>query len=212
LIVLGVALIGCASHLDSETGSVPIPSATAVESATAPPAYSLTISEISPIQVLVTLPDGWSRGDWVVIKKAAHLGLFPVANVYADPCHWSGTLPEPPVGPTVEELATALVDQPMRNATAADITLDGYGGELVRMSVPEDISFADCDDGLFTSWSEAGSDAHSRYAHGPGELEDVNIINVEGTRVVIDAAHMPITSAADLAELEAMVASIDIQP
>jgi hypothetical protein len=212
-IVIAAVLVGCGPNLAGETEPMSTPTATGAPSATPlPAAYRLTISEISPIQVFVTLPVGWSRGGSVVIKNAAHLGLFPVANVYADPCHWSGALLDPPVGPTVENLASALVNQVMRDATATDITLDGYGGKLVRMSVPADINFADCDDRLFGTWTEAGSDAPSRYAHGPGELDEVYIVDVSGTRVVIDAAHMPFTSAAELAELEGMVASVEIHP
>ena len=211
--VLAAALVGCTPDLGGESGFASMATATGRQSA-APQSepYMLTIREIAPIQVVVNLPDGWNHGGWVVIKNAAHLGLFPVDNVYADPCHWSGTLPEPPVGPTVEDLATALANQPTRQATATDITLDGYAGKLVRMSVPADVSFVGCDHGLFASWSEAGSDAPSRYAHGPGELEDVYIVDVGGTRVVIDAAHMPFTSAADIAELESIIGSIQFEP
>jgi hypothetical protein len=212
-IALAAALAGCGPDVDGATESTSTPSASAGASAAPSLAgYSLTIPEISPIQVVVPLPDGWSQGGWVVVKNAAHLGLFPVANVYQDPCHWSGSLPDPAVGPKVEDLAGALVNQPTRNATASDITLDGYAGVLVKLSVQTEINFADCDGGLFASWSEAGSDAPSRYAHGPGEVEDVYIIDVDGTRVVIDAAHMPLTSAAELAELDGMVASVDIRP
>jgi len=212
-IMFGAALAGCGASLDSAQDSTSIPAATATQSVSPPPnAYSLTIPEISPIEIALTLPEGWSRQSWVVVKNAAHLGLFPVANVYSDPCLWSGALLDPPVGPTVKDLATALVNQRMREASETDITLDGYSGKLVRMTVPEDINFSDCDEGQFASWSEAGSDAPSRYAHGPGEMDDVYIISVGGTRVVIDVAHMPSTTAVEVAELADMVASLDVQP
>jgi len=212
-VVLAATMAGCGTSGDGVTEPGSTRSAAASQSAQpSVAAYSLTIQEISPIEIALTLPDGWSRLGWVVIKNAAHLGLFPVANVYSDPCHWAGALPDPPVGPSVDDLATALVNQPTRHARVSDITLDGFTGKLVKMKVPSDISFSDCDKGLFGSWSEAGSNDPSRYHHGPGEIDDVYIINVEGTRVVIDAAHMPSTAAEELAELEGMVASIDIQP
>jgi hypothetical protein len=217
-IVIAAALVGCGPNLAGETESISPPTATAIPTVTpettqtvAPDKWVITIPEISPVQLTLTLPAGWNRNPSVVGKTADHLALFPVANVYTDPCHWSGALLDPPVGPSVEDLATALVSQPMRDATVTDITLDGYSGKLVRMSVPADIRFSDCDDGLFGIWTEAGSDDPSRYAHGPGELEDVYVINVGGTRVVISVAHMPFTPVVEVAELQSMVDSITIQ-
>ena len=73
---------------------------------------------------------------------------FPTdfTQVYGDPCNWSMTAIDPPLGPTVDDLANALAAQKMRgDATPTDVTIDGYQGKLVAMSVPVDIDFADCD-------------------------------------------------------------------
>lgn len=46
----------------------------------------------------------------------------------------------------------------------------------------------------------------------PGQLNVVYIVDVNGERLVIDTWHMPGTSAADLAELDAILASMRIGP
>jgi hypothetical protein len=43
-------------------------------------------------------------------------------------------------------------------------------------------------------------------------LNVVYIVDVDGARLIIDTWHMPDTSAADLAELESILASLRIEP
>ena len=59
---------------------------------------------------------------------------------------------------------------------------------MIEMTVPTDIDFADCDRGEFRSWA-------GRYHQGPGQVDQVYILDVEGQRVVIDTTYMPGTSA-----------------
>jgi hypothetical protein len=215
--IFAAALIGYRLLANPGVGPGPMATAspTTTPQATSTPAarpYDMNTGGTSPIVVSVMLPDGWGGNGWYVSKNNAALGLYPVENVYGDPCHWSGSLPDPPVGPTVDELADALARQPTRRATATDVTLDGFSGKLVRMSVPADIHFSECDDGLFGSWSEAGSDTPSRYHQGPGQLDDIYIIDVDGTRVVLDAGYFPDTNPSTRAELDDIIASIDVQP
>jgi hypothetical protein len=80
------------------------------------------------------------------------------------------------------------------------------------MSVPADVNFADCDSHKFASWTIAGSDNPDRYHQGPGQLDDVYIVDAQGLRVVITAAWFPSNTAADIAELHEMVATMTIQP
>ena len=139
--------------------------------------------------------------------------------MYADPCQWQGTLEE--VGPTVDDLAAALEQQPMRDATVSDVELDGFAGKLVTMSVPDDMDydesktssdgFVDCDLGQFmTSNNPAGNNV--RVQQGPGQRDDVYILDVNGTRVELDVAYYPDLPQADLDEIESIVQSVRIDP
>ena len=114
------------------------------------------------------------------------------ADVYADPCRWQDGYVDPPVGPTVDDLATALANQPQRGeAVPADVTIDGYSGKMVELSVPDDIDFANCDSGEFHSWE-------GRFQQAPGQIDRVYILDVDGQRVVIDSHFTPGTSEAEL--------------
>ena len=46
----------------------------------------------------------------------------------------------------------------------------------------------------------------------PGQLNVTYIVDVNGKRLIIDTWHMPGTSAADVAELDAILASMRIEP
>ncbi len=189
-------------------------STTEATPAATPSAYVMSLPDQSGHATLI-LPAGWYRDVWNVQKgQDLFLSVWPapIANVYGDPCHWEGSLPDPAVGPTVGDLVTALANQPTRNATVEDASLGGYNGSVVHMSVPTDIDLADCDLGLFGIWTEAGSDSPARYDVGPGELDDIYVLDVEGLRTTIDAAWFPSSAAADVAELEEMLATITIQP
>jgi hypothetical protein len=168
--------------------------------------------------VVFTVPDGWHNGNGWALYRAPEapdgeapivLSFWDVGRVYAHPCQWRGTLYDP--GPSVAELADALAVVPLRNATQPEVvTLDGRPGEYLEWSVPPDIDFADCDvDGVeakFESWSGRGGG--DRYQQGPGQLDRLWIIDVDGHRVVIDASDKPFATDAQREELLDIVRSI----
>ncbi len=186
-----------------------------------PGPFTLWVDEASGLTTMLTVP----AADWygtnaggILLKNdtadppkgAGFITWVGELTVYGDPCQWRTTSPDPPTGPTVDDLVTALSAQPMRDATApVDITVDGFSGRAIELTVPADIDFADCDRGEFRSWT--GPDDAARYHQGPGQHDLVWIIDVDGTRVVIDAAFYEGTSAADRAEQQAILDSIDFQ-
>jgi uncharacterized protein YceK len=177
--------------------------------------------------VLITLPDGWNHGGWLVNKPRAGHDTPPIAvmfwdvdSVYGHACQWEGTLFRP--GRSVNELANALADVPMRNATdPVDVTIGGYSGKYLEWSVPDDIEFDDdgnaveCDSFAgppeFVSWTGIGL-ASSRYHQGAGQVDRVWILDVEGSRIVIDAFEMPYATAEEREELTKVVESIRFEP
>jgi hypothetical protein len=173
------------------------------------------------------VPAGWETIDTIFIGKnvlrdpdhfdivlAAHL----VANVYTGGCQWMGTALDPPVGPTVDDLATALVAQGGPGTAApTDVTIGGYSGKKVELSIPADVDIATCDlentFPVFGRWSPAGYPSGGQpWTYGKGQRDTVYIVDVDGTRQVIDTMYLPGTSAADLAELEQILASIRFEP
>jgi len=138
-------------------------------------------------------------------------------NTYTGGCHWRGTERDPPVGPTVDDLATALFAQAGPGASPPTaVTVGGLPGKKVELSIPEDIDVTTCDsDGDFPIFGRFVSDrgfGAQPYTHGNGQHNTFYIVDVAGTRQVIDAMYLPGTSAADRAEQDQIVASIRFEP
>ena len=167
-------------------------------------------------RVVVTVPAGWSSAahGMALVKSAVEqpagtgLSLWAVQDVYTDPCQWMGTAQRP--APSVDALVSALREYRAAKPPV-DIVVDGYPGERVQMQVPAAIDFADCDLSEYRSWLDARVVDGARYHQGPGQIDEVSIVDVDGVRLVIDAAYYPETSEQDLAELQAMVDSIRVE-
>jgi hypothetical protein len=184
--------------------------------------YALDVEP--PHQILVTVPaDGWFTIDtWFLGKDVLppsdsyDMTLLPylVGNVFLDPCHWTAGAVDPPVGPMVADLTTALAKQAGPAAVPpTDVTLGGFAGKKVELSIPKDVDTVDCDEGDFGRWSTANDPAHpAPFTYGNRQHDTVYIVDVRGTRWVIDTSFQPGTSAANLAELEQLVASIRFEP
>jgi len=198
-----------------------VPEFPGVSDNVAPGTYLWSAGASSPADITFTIPAGWMSRYGIAHKDRGGpgeiaVGNWIIANVYTDPCHWQGALLDPPVGPTVDDLATALVGQNLRNATApTSATLGGYRAKRVELSIPADLDRAACDQGVIRTWEAPGEDTaldnnDQNLGMHPGQLNVTYIVNVNGARLVIDTWHMPGTSAADLAELDAILASMRI--
>jgi len=166
------------------------------------------------IRFTYTVPDGWAgiAGSDVVLADASGGNLPPGGaglggnlggGLYSDPC-WTDPNKGPtviPVGPTVDDFATALVDHPLLDVTTpVDVTLAGYSGKYVDLQVPSDITACTA----YYPWDP------NIYAQGPGHRWHLWILDVKGMRVVVQSTDYPGTSPAHQAELRAMVDSIKI--
>ena len=167
-----------------------------------------------------TVPDGWSWNGFYLSKGARSAEGVVVSfwtgdlQVYTDPCQWQEADPSPPTGPTASELIEALAAQPMRDASepvsrnaASREAADTWPGMAVSLTVPNEISFAECSGGQFRSW---GPEPNERYAQGPGQRDYVWAVDTAGFRLVIDTASMPDMPGALLSEAEAIMDSLVI--
>lgn len=176
--------------------------------------------------VTFIVPDGWQSGSAAVYKAgpdrdANHLGIgsvgvsfTQVTNIYADPCQW--VLVDPPVGPTVDDLISAWASVPGFNATAAvDVTVDGYVGKQIEFTVPHYEADV-CQQNKFGLWQDDGPPATRTesqpnwWAQGPNQHNQLWILDVDGTRVVIDAFSFPEISPQDRNALDEILSSIQI--
>ena len=168
----------------------------------------------SPLSLEV--PEGWSADGGFVISKdhgtrdaefGAAFTVWEITGTYVDPCTDHG-LVAPAPGPGVDELAADLASMP---GTVADpptnITVDGYGGKAVEVTVATDITTC----GIDSFWLWASPDGE-RYVNGSDETNRIYLVDVDGERLTFAARFTPATTTAERAELEAMIASIRIVP
>ena len=98
----------------------------------------------------------WSS--WLGAAKfgpnGGHVGvsITTVVNLVTDGCR-DHLAADPPVGPTVDDLATALSGLAPFEVTSppSDVTLEGYRGKHMELTVP-DIDFERCVGGQLKSW------------------------------------------------------------
>lgn len=173
------------------------------------------IGDPFPLEVTMDVPAGWviwgptsSAGagiykDTPDPPKGKAIVITIVDAVYADACDASKGMMN--LGPTANDLATALANQARTQASAiSDVTLGGYSGKYVEYtfegSTPECPSLKRWLSSVLPR--EAIADEHDK----------VWILDVDGTLLVIDAASFSGASVADHAEMRAMVNSIEITP
>jgi len=217
VIALAVAL-GWLPSVEIRIGVHPTPEPTPASFTSGelePGAY--LVHAVSGLSIEVTVPQGWTGyqgwGLWGPRTEfppdGMGLGFWQVGNLYADPLE--PDLVDPPIGPTVDDLVDGLVAQ--RGHTTSppvDVTIDGYSGAMVELKIPEEPFFEECFAGgtTYRLWNDTGGGY--RCLQGPGQIERIWVLDVDGTRLVIDAHHFPGTPAQDLAALDAVIASIRI--
>jgi hypothetical protein len=179
----------------------------------------------TPLRVVYEVPvEGWS--EWIGAAKFAdddgHVGvsITTVENVVRQACT-DHSPTDPPVGPTVDDLATALTDLAPFKVTSPpkNVTIYGYRGKHLELTVPDlpvsHEGFTECLDANLYSWMSPhlgtpGDNAFFGYT-GPGYREEIWILDVEGTRLMIAAGRSPGSSSEDLAEQQAILDSIRIE-
>jgi hypothetical protein len=241
LILLAAVLVACApaqpgggSPSDSSVAPTAAPSVPTLgggELSLDPGNYRIDLTglnggaEYPPFEI--TVPDGWvSMDGWALARPgdqaspSVAITFWNVDEVFGHPCQWVGTERQPEAD--VDSLAAALLDVPLRSATEPrPVSLDGREGLYLEWRVPDDIEmeedgdFPDCDETTdghrdFRSWTGSGW-ASVRYHQGPGQLDRLWILDVDGQRLVIDAFSMPWATDAEITELEAMIESIDFE-
>lgn len=172
---------------------------------------SYEIGDPFPIQLGLDIGPGWTmwsgalESTVVALYKGSPdppageaIGFLIVNNVYADPCDSSAGQMDPPVGPAPMDLAEALASQTGTESTdPIQVEIDGYSGVYLDYR-----NTGEC--GTMERWPGRAALV--------GERDQVWILDVDGTRLVIDAASFQGTSADDVAEMRTMVESLTIGP
>lgn len=138
-------------------------------------------------------------------------------TVYGDPCQWSTTIPATPAT-TAEAIAEGLVAQASNDATTpVDVTVGGYSGKAITLHTPmsffvnadatREEEFAACDQNIFGFYGIEGEPEPARNAQGPGQIDELWILDANGAIVILDATYGPAAPAALIDEVRAMAES-----
>jgi hypothetical protein len=175
-----------------------------------PARYVVSIADApsAPLLPVLSVPEGFGGiEDAIGVRTddfTRYLWVWDVDSVYTHPCQAGAVLVT--VGPSVADLANALAAQPLRAGTdPVPVTVGGYDGLYVELSVPDDVDVTACPQGRFSLWP-------GRWQEEPGQVDMVWIVDVEGQRITFDASHMPNVSPDKVAELKDMVATATFAP
>lgn len=228
--LLMAALAGCSTAAPSAVGDGPTPPASlAAPTATAAPrtlpsrmaaleAGTYTLGSF-PVPLTLVAPTGWDGFSGPTLAAVtnrlgtdseAAVGFWIVDRVYEDPC--SLRLADPPIGPGAGDLAAALDEMPsFTSEPATTAPIAGLDAHYLEVNGPVGPT---CD--TYGLWRTA--DDTCRCLSAGGERNRIWILEVGGVRVLVDAQDIPRssenagTSDDVLAELETIIASIDVTP
>ena len=206
-VCIALVVSGCAAGLGA---SEPAPSVAASASVAASPSVSPGAQPLRdtgsnsilspgsyyldsfPVALTFDIPEGDGPG-WHVGKSTAGAAIvlwytppeftyaffwWNVSNLYVDPCNAGAGFRDPPIGPSVDDLVSTLSAQPEFDVTApVDVTVGSFSGKRIDVTGRE--NGADCPEANPFS---AGASAN---ALAPGDTLELNILDLEGVRLVL---------------------------
>lgn len=163
---------------------------------------------LNGLQLTVTLPEEWTTGTWFAQRgtvPGSGIAFFVsvVDNTFADQCTQIERSAK--VGPTVEDLATALGEIPDTTATdPIQTTIAGLEATYLEVQLPASLPCTT--PSQFVLWQD--SPGNYWYALRSEELFRIWIINVGDQRVVVAGRSYPDTSEELKAEMQGILDSI----
>ena len=224
-VLAAVTVVGCTSGQEETTADDTSASSTADQGDTMPPPHLPADSPLDPgryvvsvasdgpsvpLKPVLSVPEGYEAiGGGVGVGNTGdlerYLWVWDVDSVFTHPCDASAES----VGPSVADLAEALAAQQLRDTTdPVPVTVGGYDGLYVELAVPDDVDAGDCPGGVFSLWPGRAQNAQEIQ----GQVDMVWIVDVDGQRLVFDAAHDADVSRQNVAELEEMATTATFAP
>jgi len=190
------------------------PSSTAGSTSTGPSATGalLAVDRTFAVPFTLELLPGWeenqlTRGGVAARFRReaditpAYVGVAIPINAFGDPCHTEVGPMSPPVGPTVDDLTSALTHAVgYRAGPVTDVTIDGYSGKTFELDNNVDITT--CSDSTWLrQWTFDSSTGGTPVVTNNGDLPDAHqriaILDVKGTRVMVSTWTFPWLTLAD---------------
>lgn len=228
--VLVVAILGYNLLPGSDVGGpaptpTPIPTASPVPSPTPgvpilrfgtlePGTYRNTSFTSEPF--LVTVPAGWSREDNFISNgdpfetEGVSLATWLVSHVYADSCQWEGTLVE--AGSTATLTAALGTQVGHQTSGPTEVTVGGRPATRFEFSVAADFELSACDNEFIRLWPDAGPNENYGLPIFLGQTTTVYVLDFDGAALIVATITNDDSPPADLAELQAVLDSLEFEP
>ena len=179
-----------------------------------PGTYRIAKSAWSVTDFSVTFPEGWTVQYGHVYAgntdEDDEFGFYAVVvdDIFAAACEGeTGGLTE--IGPSVDDLADALLRQPgAMTSGPIETTLGGYRAARIDLAIPEGFDLEPCSIGPIglQIWYSAPADKY--FVLLADGIASVYIVDVDGRRQVFLTQHRSASSDDDLAELQSVIDSI----
>ena len=162
------------------------------------------------------MPEGWTVQYGQCCLKHSdepdEIGFYAVVvdAIFTDACEGDAVSPE--VGPSADDLAAALLQQPGPVASGpVDTTLGGHPAIRVDLTVPEGLELAACrlEGAGLQVWYSPPADKY--FVLLPDGIASVYILDHDGQRQVFLTRYRFATSDEDIAELQTILDSIHIE-
>ena len=168
-------------------------------------------------RAVVEVPPGYGTPGGYVVDRGgdgdpANHGdvmFWTVQDVVRDPC--DGVTTADP-GPTVRDLATAIVAQPgQQTSRPRPVTIDGYSGLYLEVTTPRELSrLAGCNASEYALWNNADGDFYRTSV--PAAINRFWILDLNGQRIVMCAVTTPSEDAAAITEVVGIAESTHFLP
>jgi hypothetical protein len=178
--------------------------------------------------LVATIPAGWGalEGDrGLEHSLATNSGpsgvaiLFesPSHGLFSDPCHWNvdgsanGEQPgDVTVGPAVADLVAALrANAAYTTSAATPVTFGSAAGQQLELRIPAALDPATCDVETGATEGQFRVFPDTIYAQGQGNIWQVSVVDVAGTRVVVILEYFPGTAPDRVTDAKAIVDSFE---
>jgi hypothetical protein len=178
--------------------------------------YAVSDEGETRVPLSFSVPSGWTTSEGIVrkgpegTKVEVAFSPFVVDHVYRDACRWEGTAT---AVNTAAEIMAALGGQTGREVgPIADVVIDGYSGQQIRLFVPNDADLSDCTWEFIHTWPLPGGDDAGGWGAQPGQTDMISVVDVHGEALVVVTSYQQFSVPGDLAELRSIFDSIDIAP
>jgi hypothetical protein len=177
--------------------------------------YSVTDATLTLFPYTFTVPVGWTGGDGASRGEAGdgngvRLTTWIITHVYANSCHWTGTLN--PVTGKAGLVAALTAQVGHAHSTPVETTIGGMPATKITLSLDTAFDIATCESGIVRLWPDPGPDESGGWPIFPGNTTTVFVIEAKGKVMVLMTVQRKDSPAADVAALQQVLDSVQFQP